>query len=162
MKKWVITIVCVLLLTAIGISIYFYQSMRSPITEQEQLAIARVLGETEVSIIQNVSFYHGTEPYVVIKGQQEEGGENFIVWVGQEDESVVVKPANAGLSKEQVRQFAINELAPKKLLAVRLGLENRLPIYEITYIDENDRYSFYYITFEDGTFVKRYSLKADD
>ncbi|MFV8828333.1 DUF5590 domain-containing protein [Alkalihalobacterium sp. APHAB7] len=162
MKKWVITIVCALLIAAIGMSIYFYQNMRSPITEQEQLAIERALNETEIGIIEDVSFYHGTQPYVVIKGQQEDGETDLIAWVGQEAESIVVKPAKNGLTEEEVRQFAVSELAPKRLLAVRLGLENRLPIYEITYIDQNDRYSFYYITFEDGTFVKRYSLKTDD
>ncbi|WP_078428471.1 DUF5590 domain-containing protein [Alkalihalobacterium alkalinitrilicum] len=160
MKKWVITIVCLLLLTTTGLSVYFYKMMRSPIDEHEQLAVQRVLNDTDVETVEGVSFYHGTESYIVIQGLNTED-KPVIAWVGNEDERIIVKNADDGLSKEEVMQFAIRELAPKKLISTRLGMENRLPIYEITYIDENDRYSFYYITFEDGTFVKRYSLKKD-
>ncbi|WP_216829212.1 cell wall elongation regulator TseB-like domain-containing protein [Alkalihalobacterium elongatum] len=160
MKKWVITCICLLVFAAIGISSYFYQTMRSPITEQEQLAIERALNETELSVVDDVSFYHGTEPYIVVKGRTDQDDTGLIAWVGEE-ERIIVKNVADGLSKEEVRHFAQNELAPKELISVRLGIENRLPIYEITYIDENDRYSFYYITFEEGTFVKRYSLKTE-
>ncbi|WP_209122630.1 DUF5590 domain-containing protein [Alkalihalobacillus sp. BA299] len=160
MQKWVITIVCLLILIGGGLFAYFYQTIRSSINEQEQLAVQRVLSDTDITTVEEVSIYHGTKPYTVILGQSKEN--RVVAWVGNEEERIIVKNAKDGLRKEEVKQFALAELAPKKLIAIRLGMENHLPIYEITYLDENDRYTFYYITFEDGTFVKRYSLKAKD
>ena len=42
---------------------------------------------------------------------------------------------------------------------VKLGFENDVPLWEVTYIDDDNRYSYYYLEFKDGKFLRRYSIE---
>lgn len=158
MKKWLIAI-GIFVIFIILASIY-YQMIRSPLTNEEQEAVSIALAETKLEHVNSVEFYHGTDAYQVINGTDAKE-EELIVWVRSDNKEVMTKRVKDGLSKEQVEQFALNELSPTEVISIRLGVEQGLPVYEITYIDGEHRYAYYYMTFDDGTFVKRYSLRND-
>ena len=40
----------------------------------------------------------------------------------------------------------------KEILKVKLGVENNIPLWEVTYIDDDNRYSYYNLAFQDGQF----------
>ncbi|WP_026673080.1 cell wall elongation regulator TseB-like domain-containing protein [Alkalihalobacterium bogoriense] len=161
MKKWVFFGIVLFVVVIVSMSTYFYQTIRSPIVAEKEVISNFIIENTDVTIVDTVEFYHGTESYFVIKGVNEQN-ENVIVWINKEDrDSIIVRNAADGITKEQVRSFALSELDPKKIISIRLGYENNRTVYEITYIDEEDRYSYYYMTFSDGTFVKRYSLRKE-
>ena len=44
-------------------------------------------------------------------------------------------------------------------MKVKLGFENDVPLWEVTYIDDDNRYSYYYLEFKDGKFLRRYSIE---
>ena len=69
-----------------------------------------------------------------------------------------MKEQNEGISQEKAVAKLTAERDPKEIVSVRLGMEKGLPLWEITYIDQENRYSFYYLSFEDGTFIRRYSF----
>ncbi|MFP3393521.1 peptidase M4, partial [Brevibacillus sp. SIMBA_076] len=48
---------------------------------------------------------------------------------------------------------------PKEILKAKLGFENNIPLWEVTYIDDDNRYSYYYLEFKDGNFLRRYSIE---
>ncbi|UOE92305.1 DUF5590 domain-containing protein [Alkalihalobacillus sp. LMS39] len=161
MKKWIIFGIALFVVVIVSMSTYFYQTIRSPIVAEKAEISEFVIENTAVTNVDMVELYHGTESYFVIEGSNEQD-ENIIVWINKEDrESIIVRNAADGITKDQVRSFALSELDPKKIISIRLGYENDRTVYEITYIDEEDRYSYYYMTFSDGTFVKRYSLRKE-
>ena len=41
---------------------------------------------------------------------------------------------------------------PKQIVKVKLGAENDIPLWEITYIDQEDRYTYYYLEFQNGEY----------
>ncbi len=51
---------------------------------------------------------------------------------------------------------------PKEIMKVKLGFENDVPLWEVTYIDDDNRYSYYYLEFKDGKFLRRYSIEKID
>ncbi|WP_017727990.1 cell wall elongation regulator TseB-like domain-containing protein [Halalkalibacterium ligniniphilum] len=156
-KKWVIVGLVLFFTLTIGLSVYAYQVIRSPLLESQEQATSYVLEEGLLSSVTDVEFYHGTAAYIVLFGIDEDGDES-IVWLNEENEAIVRK-AEDGITFEQAREIAEAELPIQELRSIRLGIEVNRPIYEITYFDNEERQSYYYVTFEDGTFVKRYSIR---
>ncbi|WP_078553311.1 DUF5590 domain-containing protein [Bacillus alkalicellulosilyticus] len=160
MKKWILLVVLLLFVIGSATAVYYYQTIRSPLLEEKEKITQFVLANGAVTSISSINFYHGTEAYYVIEGQNAEN-ESLIVWVSEDLQSVITRKAEDGWSKEQVTDFAIQELQPAKLISIRLGMEQELPVYEITYINEDDRLAYYYITFRDGTYIQQYSLRRE-
>lgn len=158
-KKWLFIVLAIVILSIVCFSI-FYMSIRSPIKDDRERAIQYVLSETDIKEVIDVSFYNGSNHYQVITGMDEKG-EEWIAWYSEEEDKLIKRRKSQGLSENEVLNIVKQQLEVKKIKNIRLGIENNLPVYEVTYIDDEDRYAYYYLTFNDGTFVKRYSLKHD-
>lgn len=160
MKKKLLFIFFVLFVLFIIFLIVYYRIIRSPYIDEERVALEVMYANTNIVKVNDTFFYHGTDAYHVIEGIDEDGEEK-IVWVDTTKGEVIVRNKSDGLTKEAVKQFALEKLAAEKIISIRLGIEQQLPVYEITYLDEEGRYAYYYMTFKNGTFVKRYSLKNE-
>lgn len=158
-KKWLFIIIFVIAVV-IGIFAYFYMSIRSPIKEDAKRAVEYVLEHTEIVQVDKTEFYNGTRDYQVIFGKDKNGTE-WIVWYNDEEKDVIKRKKADGLSEQDVLKIVKKELNIEKTEKIRLGIENRLPVYEVIYLEDGDRFAYYYLTFDDGTFVKRYSLKKE-
>lgn len=160
MKTWISTGIIVFCVLVIAIFAFLYHSIRSPLKEENEQAVEYVLKNTDVTEITDVDFYHGSESYQVVTGKNTTGDE-LIIWFKSPEDELVIRKKKEGLSMEKAKQIAEQRLKMKELQNIRLGIENGLPVYEITYIDDENRQGFYYMTFNDGTFVKRYNLKRE-
>jgi uncharacterized protein YpmB len=124
-----------------------------------------------LSSITDVEYYHGRLAYTVLYGT-DDNKEDIIVWVpDSKNGKLITKKASEGWSMEKVKKYVIANQNPLKLIDIRLGAEvikdnrtNRTettPLWEVTYIDQEKRYTYYFMKFVDGSFVKRYSLKKN-
>lgn len=138
----------------------FYSTIKAPLIENES-DVRVFLDENKVPIqsINAIDFYHGTEAYHIIKAINNDN-EEIIVWIPFSLDEYVLKRQDQGLSMNEVVAYAKNNLNPKEIISIKLGMENNIPLYEITFKDENGRYSFYFIKFTDGTYLKHYHLKV--
>ena len=71
------------------------------------------------------------------------------------------KEKSEGISEKDALQRTIEQVGdeskepkskPKEILKVKLGVENNIPLWEVTYIDDDNRYSYYNLAFQDGQF----------
>ncbi len=138
-------------------SYLFFSGIKEPIRSATTDATAYVKEHVTVEEITNVNFYHGTDSYQVFASVDEDGEEVYI-WVPETLDTHLLKRKVEGISFEDVATFAKQELEPKKLISIKLGVEQTIPLYEITYLDNQDRLSYYYMTFKDGTYLKHYHL----
>lgn len=51
-----------------------------------------------------------------------------------------------------------NDKKPKEIIRVKLGMVENAPAYEITYRDQEDRYSILYVDFYNGEWYRVYNL----
>lgn len=139
---------------------YLYTNVSEPIQNSEDEALSYLKANaTEFTDMKQVNFYHGSESYQVFEGINEASEEVFI-WVAKSLDNHIVKEKGAGLKIEEVILYTEEELKPKEIISIKLGIESSLPLYEIIYIDDQDRYSYYYISFKDGTYLKHYHLEV--
>ncbi|MGM0845931.1 MAG: DUF5590 domain-containing protein [Bacillota bacterium] len=154
MKKIILFAVFISIVIIGSLAVVFLNA-RSPVNERAEGALQRAEAETELSSTEDVTLYNGKKSYIVITGK-DTSGENIILWVPEEeDEEIIVRKWADGISKEA----AINKLNEEndvvEVLSVRLGMENVGPVWEMTYLDENDHLNYYYLLFETGEWWRK-------
>ncbi|MBS4194475.1 cell wall elongation regulator TseB-like domain-containing protein [Lederbergia citri] len=153
MKKWFLIILPLIII--IAASIYVYRDARAPLLKAEQYAEKRA--KIEAKLVSNDEFfvYHGTKTYYVIIGQNQEDVKT-IVWVPEKNnDKIVIKKASDGISEDEAISKLIKEENPKKILGARLGMEKKLPVWELSYLDQNSKLNYYYIHFDTGKWWRK-------
>lgn len=153
------------LFLAIAFSLFIYQQTTQPLKIKEDKAIQLAKEKTSLKSVDKLDWFHYFDAYYVIQGKND-NNENIIIWVPDDkDKEIIVKKANEGLSEEEVISLLFNgidsfqdEKRPKEIINIKLGMIEDVPVYEVTYRDQKNRYSFLYIDFYEGSWYRVYNL----
>ncbi|MBM7703326.1 DUF5590 domain-containing protein [Metabacillus iocasae] len=159
MKKWsILIIIFIIVIVSWQFASTYHQSVKGKQSDEEK---AMVLADKKYQLkdVTNVQTYFGKDTFYIVKGTNNKG-EKVIVWVPKDRKKhdMIMKKEASGITQAQARSLVENERNPQEIKSVRLGMERKLPLWEITYIDEENRFTYYYVDFESGKFLKRYSL----
>ncbi|SER43337.1 DUF5590 domain-containing protein [Salipaludibacillus aurantiacus] len=161
MKAWIISISAVFIIGFIAFSSYIYYVTAEPLREREEAAVQLASEHVSLSEVRDIQYYHGRRSYQVIDAVNEDG-EDIYIWVEEDEDrdevNIEVRLHSEGLTKEEVMEIAVSELEIQSIKSVRLGMTGSTPVYEVSYMDQVDRHSFYYLTFEDGTYIRHYQF----
>ncbi|WP_240375555.1 PepSY domain-containing protein [Bacillus piscicola] len=156
MRRWLIGIAGFLILLFIAGAVIIYLTARSTLAEELNEAEAVMLQEEDVQAVHDVSYYYGEE--AVYTGDAVLDNENR-VWLFVVNGNVVKKLGKKStLPPEEAAAIVKNRFKLKKVRSITPGIEKNEPLYEITF-EKDGRLHYYYMRMEDGTFIKRYSLK---
>ncbi|WP_456274260.1 cell wall elongation regulator TseB-like domain-containing protein [Bacillus sp. AK031] len=153
MKKIIFLIVLVSVVI-VGAMAAIFLNARSPVNNKAEGALQRAQNETEIASTEDVSLYNGKNSYVVITGENTDG-EKIIVWVPEEDEEIIVKKWADGISKKAAINKLNEEEEVHEILSVKLGMESVGPVWELTYLDDNEHLNYYYLLFETGEWWRK-------
>ncbi|MGF2616835.1 peptidase [Rossellomorea vietnamensis] len=153
MKKFIFLSV-IILVVVVGAMAAVFLNARSPVNEKADAALQRAEAETELKSTEDVTLYNGNKSYIVITGENA-AGERIILWVPDKDEEIIVKKWADGISKEDAINKLNQENDVAKILSVKLGMESVGPVWEMTYLDENDYLNYYYLLFETGEWWRK-------
>ena len=153
MKKLVFLVILVSIIV-IGAMAAIFLNARSPVNEKAAKALERAENETEIASTEDVSLYNGKNSYVVITGENK-SGEKIIVWVPEKDEEIIVKKWADGISKKAAVNKLKNEKDVHEILSVKLGMESVGPVWEMTYLDDNEHLNYFYLLFETGEWWRK-------
>ncbi|MFC4183889.1 cell wall elongation regulator TseB-like domain-containing protein [Saccharococcus thermophilus] len=157
MRKWVV-LLFIFLCLAVWQAISVYQDALKPKLCMEAKALERAKEKIALAQIDRTYTYYGNESYIVFVGRTKQG-KRYVVWVPEKKGKIVVKRAGSGITETEAIAKLKADRHPKKIISAKLGMEKGVPLWELTYIDQYNRYSFYYLSFTDGTFLKRYSFQ---
>lgn len=164
MKAWITAGIIIVLTSFFAFFYYMYTNTSEPLMVRENLAVKIAKGETDLAEVIDVDFYHGRRSYQVIEGLDRDG-EEIYVWVEEltkeqmkdkQEPHIFTKYKNEGVTKEDVKEIIQKRLEMKELISIRLGVIGETPIYEVTYVDQSNRHSFYYLSFTDGSYINRH------
>jgi uncharacterized protein YpmB len=153
MKKWIL-ILLVFVLVFFGILVKVYLSAVNPVKTAEKKAVSIAKERNLISEVEDFHIYHGLETIDIIEGKNKKG-EKIIVWISEKSKKIIIKKAKNGLSQEAAIQKLLQEKSPKKIIAVRLGMEKDIPLWEIYYRSKNNLINYYYVHFETGEWLKK-------
>jgi uncharacterized protein YpmB len=158
-KKWstmkkIILFLVLFIAICVGVFIKVYASAQEPLNAAEEKAVSLAKEKVELSEVEDFHIYHGTETVSVLEGNNKKG-ENIIVWIPEKSKKVIWDKRKNGISKEDAVQRLMEEKSPKKIISVKLGMENSIPLWEIYYRSENNLINYYYVDFKTGEWLKK-------
>ncbi|RFU68467.1 peptidase [Peribacillus saganii] len=155
MKKWLI-ITSLVVLVLIGISAGAYIHAMKPKNEAYKRAFNEAQNEAGLVTKDKFYIYNGMESYYVVVGRDEQKKQK-IVWIPfDKKRKVVIKDFRSGKTEEDIRKIVASEMNPEKIITVKLGMEKSVPLWEVTYLDEKNRYNYEYYEFKTGELLKFY------
>lgn len=158
MKRGIIFSSFILFLLLLLGSGFFYNIIRTPLLDQYEKA--EIYANKVLHDIHDVQYYYGTDAFYVVDGIDENNNE-VIMWINDTFDSHIVRKKEEGIAKDDALSIFEREVGDATITAIRLGVEKNTPIYEITYETAEKNYGYYYITFDEGMFLKRYQLRGD-
>ncbi len=157
MKKivWIISSIAalVLLIGIISFS-WIYQIAMGQKEEGHEAAIERAKKQASLAQVEQVDTFVGKEKQFIVEGKNKQN-EAIYVWVpASKKEKVIAKKAKEGITSNQAVQAVQKENTISKLKNVQLAREGDVLLWEVTYLNENNQYSFSYVDFTTGRVEK--------
>jgi uncharacterized protein YpmB len=155
LKKW-ITISSILIICFCAVVAGAYIKAMEPKKDASQVAFEKAKQEIGLVKMEEFYLYHGTEAYAVVVGQ-DENGEKKVIWL-PDDKNLKAVSMNysEGKTKEEIEEIATNQLNPEEIISIELGMENNVPLWEVTYLDSTNTYNYDYYDFKTGEWLKYY------
>ncbi|MCZ0701883.1 uncharacterized protein YpmB [Natronobacillus azotifigens] len=142
-----------LLIGFLGYGINLYQTIQANKTEDFDQTRRRVIAETELVEIDDISRYHGNAFYHVVTGTTSEDEQVLAyVLVDNDEEEILIYHLSELTSKETVTHTWQEEMDVKELLSKQYGIRGTTPLLEFIYIDANNRLSYDYYRLDDGSY----------
>ncbi|APJ11458.1 MULTISPECIES: cell wall elongation/penicillin-binding protein regulator TseB [Bacillus] len=153
MKKivWIISsVVALVLLIGIISFTWIYQIAMGQREQGHEAAIERAKEQANIVQVEQVETFVGKEKQFIVEGKNKQN-ETTYVWVpASKKEKVIAKKAKEGITSNQAVQAVQKENTVSKLKEVKLAREGDVLLWEVTYLNENNQYSFSYVDFSTG------------
>ncbi|MFX0561809.1 hypothetical protein C6Y01_05730 [Bacillus sp. NMCC46] len=150
MKKivWIISsVVALVLLIGIISFTWIYQIAMGQKEQGHEAAIERAKKQANIVQVEQVETFVGKEKQFIVEGKNKQN-ETTYVWVpASNKEKVIAKKAKEGITSNQAVQAVQKENTVSKLKDVQLAREGDVLLWEVTYLNENNQYSFSYVDF---------------
>lgn len=157
MKNWIKFFSIFLLVLSLSLIIIIGVKSYAPFYSADKTAEAAVLQKQQLSSITETYVYHSKDSYVTVIGTDHNGKKKAIIMPQNRNSNE--KPTEVFLKDGISKKDAISEASKngdvKKILHAKLGIEKPGVVWEISYINHNDKLNYVYILFENGRWWKR-------
>ena len=139
-------------LLIIGVTTVLSKSV-SPLKQARAETIE--LAERDADLIEAEDFYwyNGNETYLTVTGKNNKD-EEIIVIVKQEGGSIQVFDQNDTFGKGEAVRKVWELESPVRILEARIGIHDDLPIWEISFRQENGRIGFTMLSLRTGEWIR--------
>lgn len=155
-----IFIITVLIISGIWILTSSYLTAREQYEEGHEQSRQFAIKEANLKTIDEIKTYSADQRYHVITGTNSEN-QKVYAWISNIDKEkkILVKKQSSGITKEEALETVYQEHNPAEIISVQLGMDEGIPIWEVKYQDESERYTFDFVNFYDGKIIKHMAIK---
>ncbi|WP_440895708.1 cell wall elongation regulator TseB-like domain-containing protein [Amphibacillus sp. Q70] len=142
-----------MIISFIAYSIYLYQNISNGKVTDFTGTEQRVNQELELSTIDQISRYHGTDYFHVVEGQTTDQ-EDVMIFVNQSDQEadLIVFSKGEWVTEAQIIDNWEEQTSYQKKYQTQYGIRNGTPLMEIVYLDQNGRLSYDYYRLDNGEY----------
>ncbi|MFD1928166.1 DUF5590 domain-containing protein [Sporosarcina siberiensis] len=138
------------------IVVTIFTSAYKPIASVKTSAIEKAIQSEQIAEAEYAQPYNGIQTFVTVFGLDSKGEQKAVfIDENKKEASFEEVKLTDGISSDVAIEMVSKELDIKKLLHVKLGLEEVGPVWEVAFKNENDKLSYVYVLFEDGQWWKR-------
>lgn len=155
MLNWIKFIVVFLLMLTSVITVMVLMNAEKPFSVSKKAAIESAIQSGQLESVRSAEVFNGTVPTVTVFGVDADDKEKAVfVDENSKDGFKEVKLID-GISAEKAVANVKKELDVKKVLHVKLGLEEEGPVWEVAFKSDNGKLNYVYVFFENGQWWKR-------
>ena len=156
MKRWIIFITVFILSLSLVISLFVIWKAGQPFSKEQDKAEQLVLSEKKLKVVTDSEVYSGSNTYVTVSGNDVKGnGKAVFIPITGKDLDIEEVLLKEGISKKQAIEAVQTEFKVKEILHTKLGWEQDNAVWEITFLNKNDKLNYVYLLFENGKWWKR-------
>lgn len=156
MKNWLIFISVFMVSLSLVISILVLWKAEAPFSLIEEKAEQLALDAKALAIVTESYTYNGKNSYVTVFGVDEYGDKKAVfVPTNLEEDSIQEVFLKDGITEKQALSVFKKEGNVQKVLHMKLGYEEAGAVWEISYLNDQDKLNYVYILFKDGDWWKR-------
>jgi len=156
MKKWIIFISVFTLSLSLIISVFVLWKAGKPFNNEKKQAEQTAISENKLQQVTNSEVYSGTNTYITVRGKDESGNEKAVfIPADSNDLDINEVFLKKGISKSQAKKAVEDEFEVKEVLHTKLGWEENNAVWEITFLNKNNKLNYVYLLFENGKWWKR-------
>ncbi|WP_243290031.1 DUF5590 domain-containing protein [Bacillus sp. FJAT-47783] len=167
-RKGMITlIISIVMVVFLASTIFILRSALADKTDGHAFA-EQVAKKNGVKNIEEVSTYNSDHVYYVVKGQNQKKQKVIAFVPKDESKKVKIVLEKNGLSKKEVLQLVStydDNKKPKKIISMEIGYDDSekpkwdIPVWEVRYVDQKNRYTYFIVSFTDSKVYKAYSIQ---
>ncbi|GAA0347881.1 DUF5590 domain-containing protein [Bacillus carboniphilus] len=158
MKKWIHIGIGLLVVVLILVSVLVYFSIQ-PQQEKKNIAYQVALEKSNLETTEDFHWFRYDKDYYVVGGKDTDGEKSF-VWIAADSLDIIAEhKASEGLSEKEVLETYKDEWNINELVDVKLGYANERPLWEITFIDDQNKYTFLQVSFLTGDWIRYYQYR---
>ncbi|WP_044749103.1 DUF5590 domain-containing protein [Bacillus alveayuensis] len=127
-----------------------------------------VAKENGIKNIKNISTYYSDHAYYIVAGSNDKSEHVYAFIPKDRPEDILTIKEKDGLSKDDVLKLVFSfdeEKKPQEIIAISLGYDDSktpkwdIPVWEVRYIDQKNRYTYFIVSFTDPQVYKSYSIQ---
>lgn len=150
-----------ILIVSIVYLIVLYNQVMSAKTEGFTDTEKKVISQTSIVTIEQITTFHEKESYHVVWGKTEDNMKQLaFVPIDSSDEQIIVVDEHDILSKEVIQNEWEKDCTSCQLNKIVPGKIRNNLVWELTYTDEKGRYVFDYLSIYDGTRYEQFSFST--
>ncbi|WP_010095866.1 DUF5590 domain-containing protein [Ornithinibacillus scapharcae] len=157
--KWVLLGLLLLLIITLIYLFVLYQGILESKTKNFSDAEQRVIQETDVNEIISSQRFQGDSLYTIVTGKTDDEEDVYVFVPEKAKEDIVVVEHKEVLPAETVQESWQNSCTNCDLIHIVPAIIKNDPVWEITYIDETDRYVLSYVSIYDGSQYEEFRFK---
>ncbi len=156
----ILFIIIVLILSGVWIFTSTYLKAREDYESGHKESKKFAIENANLSAISQINTFSADKKYHVITGENS-NDEPVYAWISNvnKEREIIVKKQSSGITKEEALERVYQEHNPSEIISVQLGMDEGVPIWEVKYQDESDRYTFDFVNFYDGEIIKHMAIK---
>jgi uncharacterized protein YpmB len=155
MLNWIKFIVVFLFVLISFIIVTVLYNADKPFSSAEKTAIESAIQSKQLISTSSAAIFNGTVPMVTVFGLDADGNEKAVFVDGKSKAGFKEVKLADGITAKKAVANVRKELDVKKVLHVKLGLEEEGPVWEIAFKSENGKLNYVYVFFENGQWWKR-------
>lgn len=145
-------IVAIILLSIIIFSIILYQRSMQPYNEVKADAYQYAKENADIQDPYDFYWYNDEETYYTVIGKNS-SGEDIITIIAQDGGQIRTIKLEDAISKQEAVQQVLTAKEPKAIKQARIGMEQNMPVWEISYENQNNGLGYYKIHLETGEWI---------
>lgn len=157
--KWGLLGLLLLIIITLIFLLVLYQDIVESKTRNFSVAEERVIQDTDVNEIINTHRYQGDSLYTIVTGITENDEKVYVFVPENTKEELVVVDHNEMVPEDSVLETWQKDCANCELIHIIPGMIKNDPVWEITYVDETDRYVLSYVSIYDGSQYEEFRFK---